>query len=313
MNDNLKIPAEVCLEEVNCAYCGNFNEEPFLQSTDRITYLPGFFTIVKCSNCSLQYLSPRPNSESIGYYYPESYSPYKKASKSFTIKKEGLFDRFKPAFKKIPSIKTGRLLEAGAASGEYLIKMKEMGWQVQGIEFSDYAASNARDLGLDVQTGRIEDSSFSKDYFDLIVGWMVIEHLHDPNSFFKAAKSYIKQDGYLVFSIPDCDSISRKIFRQYCYDLHLPAHLYHYNSNTITKMLQKNGWNVEKIIWQNNAMTFLNSLKTWAYEKNHKLLYKLTNLIISSPLFIPIKYLLHYSLGITKQSGRMIVWAKRSK
>lgn len=313
MTNNLQIPAEVFLEDPCCAYCGNLNEEPFMQSTDRITHLPGFFTIVKCSKCSLQYLSPRPNSESIGYYYPESYGPYKKANKLFTTKKESVFDRFKPAFKRIPPIKTGRLLEIGAASGEYLMKMKEMGWQVKGVEFSDYAASNARELGLDVQTGRIEDSSFPSDYFDLIVGWMVIEHLHDPNSFLQAAKSYIKHDGYLVFSIPDCNSIARKLFGQYCYDLHLPAHLYHYNSNTISLMLKKNGWNVEKIIWQNNASTFLNSLKIWAYETNHKWIYKLSLLIISSSPFIPIRYLLHYLLGATKQSGRMIVWAKKSK
>jgi len=313
MLDQHKIPNEVCLEETNCANCGSYNEEPFLQSTDRITYLPGLFSIVKCPNCSLQYLSPRPDSESIGYYYPESYPHYNKSSISSTTKKDGLLDRLKPAFKKIPSIKTGHLLEVGAASGEYLIKMKEMGWQVQGIEFSDYAASNARDLGLEVQTGKIEDCSFPKNYFDLIVGWMVVEHLHDPNSFFKDVKSYIKEDGYMVFSIPDCDSISRKMFGQYCYDIQLPTHLYHYNSDTITMILKKNGWNVEKIIWQNNAMTFLYSLKIWAFEKNHKWLYKLTNLIISSSLFIPIKYLLHYSLGLTKQSGRMIVWAMKSK
>ena len=313
MTNNLEIPSEVNMEKIECASCGKLNQDPFLKSVDRITNLPGLFTIVKCPNCSLQYLSPRPSKDSIGYYYPDDYQPFTETSVvDKTPKKDPWYSFLKPAFKKIPDLKPGHMLEIGAASGNYLVKMQNLGWKVKGVEFSDYAASNARSLGIDVETGQIEDLYFPAKSFDLIVGWMVIEHLHDPNSFFKNAKSCIKDDGFLVLSTPDCNSISRKIFGEYCYDLHLPAHLYHFTPETITDVLNKNGWEVDKIIWQNNAMTFLNSSKTWARENHKKFLLRFIELVIKSPIFLPIKYFLHFLLGITRQSGRMIVWARPS-
>ena len=313
MKTNLEIPTEVHMEEVKCASCGHLHNNPVIKSTDRITNLPGLFSIVKCSNCSLQYLSPRPCKDSIGYYYPDDYQPFIETSKQVKPKRDTWLDSLRPAYKKIPNLKPGKLLEVGAASGNYLMMMQNIGWKVKGVEFSDYAASNARNLGLDVQTGQIEDFSFSAKSFDLIVGWMVIEHLHDPNSFFKNARLYAKDNGYLVLSTPDCSSISRKIFGKYCYDLHLPAHLYHFTPKTITEILNKNGWDVEKIIWQKNAMTFLNSSKIWAKDNDKKLILKLINLIMKSAIFLPIKYFLHFLLGLTKQSGRMIIWATPSK
>src|SRR3546814_20558991 len=57
--------------------------------------------------------------------------------------------------------------------------------------------------------------------FDVVVGWMVLEHLHEPLAALKKLRRWVRQDGWLVLSVPDAGGLELKLFRDRWYALHL--------------------------------------------------------------------------------------------
>ncbi|HXG68169.1 MAG TPA: class I SAM-dependent methyltransferase [Blastocatellia bacterium] len=55
-----------------CPLCKSEGAEKMFPVRDRLHGLPGEFALVRCGNCSLVRLSPRPVPESLSYYYPEA-------------------------------------------------------------------------------------------------------------------------------------------------------------------------------------------------------------------------------------------------
>ena len=81
--------------------------------------------------------------------------------------------------------------------------MAAQGWHVEGIEFSEKAAQAASRLGYKVHTGSLESAPAPAHPIDLIVGWMVLEHLHDPIGCLKKLNEWASQDAWLVLSVPE--------------------------------------------------------------------------------------------------------------
>jgi len=80
------------LEYTNCYICGAVNYDTILTSHARIASAStsfetsdkdgnDLFRLVKCKNCGLHYLNPRPTKQRIGYYYSEGYYAHNPAKK----------------------------------------------------------------------------------------------------------------------------------------------------------------------------------------------------------------------------------------
>ncbi|MCG7928200.1 MAG: class I SAM-dependent methyltransferase, partial [Candidatus Thiodiazotropha taylori] len=63
------------LESKPCPLGCSPADEKVLTGHDRINNLPGEFDVVRCGNCGLLRTDPRPTPTSIGFYYPDDYSP----------------------------------------------------------------------------------------------------------------------------------------------------------------------------------------------------------------------------------------------
>src|SRR5262249_24375450 len=138
--------------------------------------------------------------------------------------------------KPLPPLRPGKLLEIGCASGSFLHKMHRLGWQVEGIELSKSAAEYAQSWRYPVQTGVLESLTSSINHYDLIVGWQVLEHLHDPLSSLRKLNTWSKPGGWLVLSMPDAGALEFKIFKEAWYALSLPTHLYHFTTATLGRL-----------------------------------------------------------------------------
>lgn len=304
-------PNTVHLEHVSCPNGCEEESKEVLKGRDRLHRLPGIFSIQRCSKCGLERTNPRPTPDTIGFYYPDDYGPYQSTIlrpptsgfKARVFNLLGLIDR------RLPKVRTGRMLEIGCSSGAYMQYARDQGWEVEGIEFSPSAADQARSKGFKVQTGAVESATPPQKPYNLIVGWMVLEHLHQPIEVLSKLRSWTAQDGMLVVSVPDRDSISRKLFKSNCYDLHLPNHLFHFNVASLEKTLKNSGWKIERVFWQRNCNTLINSIEYWAEESNSTFTLKLIKRVKTSRPMAYIRLLLGILLGITHQSGRIEVWA----
>jgi 2-polyprenyl-3-methyl-5-hydroxy-6-metoxy-1,4-benzoquinol methylase len=89
---------------------------------------------------------------------------------------------------------------------------------------------------------------------DVIIFADVIEHLRDPLKTLEKMKNYLKNDGYLLMSIPNImhySVIIPLLMGEYSWD---PAgirdytHMHCFTLNTIRTMLQSTGYEIESII-----------------------------------------------------------------
>lgn len=144
----------------------------------------------------------------------------------------------------------GRVLDIGCAGGGYLLALRQLGWDVHGVEMTPALARYAREqFGLDVRTGAAEVAlaEFPDGYFDVITMWHVLEHLANPSGVLAEVCRLLKPGGRLMLEVPNFHSLSRLILRTYWFPLELPRHLYHFTPQTVAAMLTKAGFHAIRL------------------------------------------------------------------
>ena len=317
----MNLPANVQLETADCPMACTQGDEAILAGSDLLHDLPGTFTVVRCKGCGLMRTNPRPTPDSIGYYYPDDYGPYlgtqvtsdpAPLQQTIRAKLGRLMQRMTDSkSNKIPDLPPGKMLEIGCASGSFLDQMAKTGWHVQGVEFSDNAGARASLLGYPVHIGSLESMPDPDEKFDLITGWMVLEHLHDPIAGLKKLRRAATNEAWLAISVPNCASLEFKVFRENWYALQLPTHLYHYTPSSLAQVLDASGWKLEKIHHQVNLSNLIVSL---GYRLESMGLASLAKRLIHFPeragrwnyALFPLAWV----MSLLGQTGRMTVWAK---
>jgi 2-polyprenyl-3-methyl-5-hydroxy-6-metoxy-1,4-benzoquinol methylase len=317
-------PPNIQLESASCPNGCAGGDKFLFNARDRINGLPGDYTLQQCKSCRLVRTSPRPTPSSIGYYYPDNYGPYGSTEvqdQTVTPKRGALFRLARAVARRtirlntevLPPVPVGRLLEFGCASGSFLAHMAGQGWAVSGIEFSDSAATKARALGFDVQTGSIESASVEADHFNLIVGWMVLEHLHDPQVALSKFAQWSAPGGWLVLSTPNAGSLDFRLFKGAGYALHLPNHLFHFDPATLSYMLERCGWRVRRVFHQRVLGNYLGGLGNLLEDLRapRALSEFLKNLPARRGYLNHVLYPVAWILSLFGQTGRMTVWAQK--
>lgn len=98
------------------------------------------------------------------------------------------------------------VLEIGCACGATLLKIKDnfRNAKLYGIELNENSANIAKNFAQ-VEVLNIEASNlfFNEKMFDYIIFADVLEHLSDPWEALQNIKKYLKDDGYILASIPN--------------------------------------------------------------------------------------------------------------
>ncbi len=127
----------------------------------------------------------------------------------------------------------------GAETGFFLKYLKERGYNVFGVDISEVAILAAKEnLGADFVTmANLQDLKLEENSFDVICCFEVLEHLHKPKDVLKECMRILKNDGVLFASVPNFDSLERKIFGRVWNGIDAPRHLLHFNGKTLYKMV----------------------------------------------------------------------------
>ena len=308
------------IEDVPCPLGCPKSDEVVLTGRDLLHGFPGEFTVVRCCTCRLMRTNQRPTIETIGYYYPDDYGPYLGTQVRETNLTSGVKKWLKPLANRIfnsktqelPAMAPARMLEIGCASGAFLRQMESQGWQVEGIEFSEKAAQTARNLGYKVHAGSLETAPAPEQRVDLIAGWMVLEHLHDPIGCLRKLNEWTNNGAWLVLSVPNANSRSFQFFKDRWYDLHLPNHLYHFTPQTLEKVLEAGGWVPERIHHQRSLINLLASTAHVAESKGWSRLGRwLNDFAMRGGIWFYIQLPIAWILSVFGQTGRMTVWARK--
>jgi SAM-dependent methyltransferase len=236
-------------EETRCDWCGSSSYDIIFKGPDRLKKLPGLFSVVRCKSCGIYRQNPRLSWYSLKSYYPDDYFAHTiiPSDSNNPIK---IFFRQYGNWKRVRAIEKfqsgGRLLEVGCGTGGFLRQVcSHEQWSAVGIEPSSWAASYAqKNLDIPVYVGRFSEVDLELESFDVIVFWCVLEHLDQPFDDLRYANSLLKNNGLLVFSIPNLNSLDLKIFRKYWSGWDLPRHLYLFPRRRLSKILEDIGFNV---------------------------------------------------------------------
>jgi len=316
-------PRPVALESVGCLLGCPRDDEVVLTGRDRLHGLPGEFQVLRCRSCGLLRTDPRPTPDSIDLYYPPEYGPY--LGTRVVARRRSVWRRLRSTLGRVarrvadrnadhlPPMRPGRMLEVGCASGSFLRQMAELEWEVEGIEFSESAGREARELGYPVQIGALEKAIPPDQPYDLVVGWMVLEHLHDPVAGLKKLREWTKPGGWLVASVPNAACYELRLFGERWYALHLPNHLWHPTPDSLREVLARGGWRLDRIFYHRDLKNVIGSLGYWLADR--RILPRLARWMSEYPDREGSSYLLLHPLslllGLLRQTGRITVWARR--
>jgi SAM-dependent methyltransferase len=207
--------------------------------------------------------------ETIGAFYPQGYDPYhshdeskstKATSKEFSIK---------------PARPDATMLDFGCGSGAFLSKMRNLGWNVTGVDFSSHAVETTKSLGIEAYQGGFEHSAIAGRKFDVITMRQVLEHLHDPLGALKAARSLLNADGILSVSVPNLKSFAYRVFGEHWTGIDFPRHLTFFTPDTLCGLLQKAGFTTDGVRFIRHAGWLRNSSAEVARSGRPNILHKI--------------------------------------
>ncbi len=236
------------MEEIACNVCGSDDYIVLHEGRDRLHGLGGSFRLVKCQQCGLIYLNPRPIGGAMGQFYPSDYEPHDQhlgQTKSYLADLDYRYGIAKRCQMITKGKAPGRILDVGCSTGHFLNGMQLRGWQAFGVEVSEGAAAHARErFGLEVHVGELEEAEFPSAHFDAVTLWHVLEHLHDPLAALREIHCLLKDDGLLVFAIPNWESVDARLFGEFWAGLDKPRHLYVFPRLALERLLSEAGFEI---------------------------------------------------------------------
>lgn len=258
---------------------------------------PAVWGMARCPTCGCLCLSPRPTSAAIGRAYQQYFThgppvaPPEPATRFARLRRATRDREWAKRFgypqggtssllvrvlagapwvraaaartvRSIPApTPDSRLLDVGCANGEYLLQMRALGWQVEGIETDPVARSHAEDAGIPLRDGLL-DSSVKGDAFDAVTLGHVIEHVHDPAAFLTQCLRVLRPGGMLWLATPNVDAAGMREFGPGYVQLDPPRHLTLFTRPAMRSLLGRVGFvgmRDEGALPQASAWTYVRS------------------------------------------------------
>lgn len=188
---------------MSCDLCGSAERDPHFEKNGA--------RYVRCRHCGFVHAdcdgaaAARSNEE----FFDEAFDRY--VEKAYSSRRQRVYAQRLRRFERWRV--TNRLLEVGANTGGFLYRAQKMGWQATGVELVDRCAAHARDLGLDVRTGSIDDVPLPSATFDVVYANAVMEHLPSPRRALLRIADALRPGGVVVFDTVNVESWTARIVK----------------------------------------------------------------------------------------------------
>ena len=237
-----------------CIFCNSDSSKLIynlpVENVQKGHYSTDVFHIVRCSKCGLVYVDPMPTDEDLKKYYSESEESLKFMQENFIntgrMQKKGWTKTLKVIEYYSPN--KGRILDIGCGPGWFLDTARERTWDTYGVDMSSFFSKFAQEkLGLNVFCGRFEEANFKENFFDVITMFDFIEHVKKPLDLLRNVRHILKDDGLLVITTADIDSLCAKIYGINWRQIIPIGHIYYFSRKSMRNILEKAGFKILKI------------------------------------------------------------------
>ncbi len=226
---------------IPCNICGSKHARPLFSVQEK--------RLAKCCGCGLVRTTPWEEEEPL--YQDESYFSRRNAYIDRLDEFERIFANLLTQVERRK--RKGRLLDVGCGPGLLLNVARQRGWDVHGLEISEWAARYAcEELGLPVVCGGIDEQPFPDGNFDVIIANHSIEHMPDPCTALGIMHRMLAADGMLVVGVPNFGSLMAMIRGPQWPSLLPEQHRWHFTPKTMRLLLSKAGFDILSISYDNH-------------------------------------------------------------
>jgi len=237
------------MEYLNCNLCGMKKAHLIFKLRNKYPPIGEMLNIVKCNNCGLVYLNSSLHLGETKKYYPQEYFSRLNLKRMDERGKNRLDTKCKNRLNEILYFKkSGKVLDIGCGDGYFLNYLKQKGWQVRGVEISEFAAQKIKEkYDIDIFCGELSQAGYPEEYFDVVSLFEVLEHLPDPSGTLLEVQRIIKKTGLLIMTVPNFDSLQRLLFGKYWHIIDPPRHLFYFSRTTLDNILKKSNFSLSII------------------------------------------------------------------
>lgn len=256
-----------------CFACGNPASLHYRGLGDPLFGVSGRWDLARCASCRVLWLHPAPSREQIAGFYRAYYThvPARPPARLQGLRAElasawaatsaggergtlkarlmlsvpAIRDEVRYGFMDLRLLPAGRVLDVGCGSGEFLLRMREIGWEVEGLEFDPAAAAIAREqTGGIVHESDLLDAALPGGRFEAVTMSHVIEHVPDPLAYLREAHRLCRPGGRLVLATPNVDALGHRLFGASWRGLEVPRHLHLFAVETLSTLAVRAGFRV---------------------------------------------------------------------
>jgi len=197
------------------------------------------FHVVECMTCGMVYVNPRPDFESMSFFYPENYH--------FGRNEKGHLKRYELQKSILGEIGRMKILDIGCARGDFLKFLLDSGenFDAHGV---DAFSKDVVDGRISFTKGTLLEVAYEESFFDKVMAWAVFEHLHSPLNYFEQVSKILKNGGELIILVTNSESI----YGRYAYKEDVPRHLYHFSKETLKKYGDKVGLKLSELSFRDD-------------------------------------------------------------
>jgi SAM-dependent methyltransferase len=227
---------------------GQAGEAGLIPTTDR--FGTALSDIVRCRACGHMQLERFPDDAVLAEAYGDAASEdYVDEEAGQRATARGVLDRLER------HVSRGALLDVGSWVGFLLAEARDRGWDVVGVEPSDFASAYARDrLGLDVRTGDLGTADLDGRRFDAVVLGDVIEHLPRPGEALDRIATLLAPGGAICLMVPDAGSRLARAMGARWWSV-VPTHVQYFTRASLRTLLGRHGYEVLDVATQPKAFT----------------------------------------------------------
>ena len=203
--------------------------------------------LVRCEDCALLSVNPQPADAELLRFSPDPMPTPERSDVGAAHVSElyqATADGFLDLLERYGAQPGSRLLEIGCGHGDFLLRARNRGFAVTGVEFSEKtcAATRAR-LGGGAEVIHADPDNLPGEdaAYDICVLSDVIEHVRDPRGLLAQAHRLLKPGGILFFAAPSLDSLPARLLRNRWMQFR-PDHLWYFKADTMETLLHREGF-----------------------------------------------------------------------
>lgn len=202
------------------------------------------FDYLSCPICGLVWVDPQLTNESVAEIYRQTF-----VDKLDAHPRPTSFLAYKSRLHMLhPYNRSGRLLDVGCFSGNFLLAAQAAGWKnIEGTEISTPAIEHARTkYGLTIHEGDLLELNLPQNYYDAITLSDVIEHVSDPLQTLNRIYTLLRPGGVLYMDTPHFNSVPRWILGKE-WNVFFPWHRTYFSASNMKLALEIAGYRAIKI------------------------------------------------------------------